>query len=68
MAKKLKATHPTIATGQVWKEKTAHASETWVVVSISENGLIGLSGPGPCRAYETVVDDVLLRDWERVIS
>lgn len=66
MAKKPKATHPTIATGQTWKEKSAESSATWVVVSISENGLIGLSGPGPCRAYETVLDDVLLRDWELV--
>ena len=68
MAKKPKAKHEAVATGEVWRPKgdgdSPHA--TWMVVSISENGLIGLSGPGPCRSYKTMLDEEFLRDWERV--
>jgi hypothetical protein len=56
-----------IVTGQKWLEKIdGSPSSSWVVVSLSETGLVGLSGPGPCRSYQTIQDDVLLKDWELV--
>ena len=61
------AKHQHIATGQKWApKKDGEPSSSWGVVSISEDGLVGLSGPGPCRSYQTVQDDVLLKDWELV--
>ena len=61
------AKHQHIATGQNWAEKREdELSCSWRVVSISEDGLVGLSGPGPCRSYKTIQDDVLLSDWELV--
>lgn len=65
MAKKPQGPNEIVATGQNWREK-ATKSATWHVVSISEGGLIGLSGPGPCRSYRTVQDEEFLRDWEHV--
>ena len=64
----------TIATGQHWREREEDGDPstfaTWCVVSISVDGggIIGLSGPGPCRSYRTIEDTVLLRDWELVTS
>jgi hypothetical protein len=62
------AKHQHIATSQNWapKREDGEPSSPWRVVSISEDGLVGLSGPGPCRSYKTVQDDVLLSDWELV--
>jgi hypothetical protein len=63
-----------IVTGQHWREVGEDGEPstfaTWCVVSISVegDGVIGLSGPGPCRGYQTIEDTVLLRDWELVIQ
>ena len=44
----------------------AAAYATVGAMSITEDGQVGLSGPGPCRAYKIVTDDELLEQWERV--
>lgn len=53
----------TISSGQKWRKKNDQPSATWTVVSVSVEGVIGLSGPGICRSYQNVDDDVLLQDW-----
>jgi len=47
----------TVASGQIWIHNESRSQ--WRVVSLDGDGLIGLSGPGPCRSMAYVsVDDI----------
>ncbi len=51
--------------GQRWRKRQEPDSASWEVVSVSTIG-IGLSGPGPCRMYQTVTLDELAQQWARI--
>lgn len=53
-------------TGENWRPKGNDKNPTWRIVSIdSVNEVVGMSGPGPCRAYQTVSWLELELSWER---
>lgn len=55
-----------IAIGQRWsKRKDESPGSYWTVVSLSSEGHVGLSGPGPCRSYQIVQDYDLINGWVR---
>lgn len=61
-----------IGTETRWKVKGAHVGSYWTLSSLAasipldddEDGLVSLSGPGPCRAQRYVPLSEFLRDWE----
>lgn len=53
-----------VATGQQWRPRGD--ATPWVVVSLAEDGTVGLSGPGPCRGMKWIQDEEFFRDWEQV--
>lgn len=64
-----------IAPGQRWRTKQPEGSNwrvvamsrsNWRVVSISPDGLISLTGPGPCRMMKYIAADDLEQDFELV--
>jgi hypothetical protein len=57
-----KASSSVIASGQRWRR--TETGMTWKVVSVSTTH-IGLSGPGPCRSYQTVTIDELEAEWSK---
>lgn len=63
MTKKPGAKHDIIISGQRWYENDASSDAWWTVMSISENGMIGLTGPTICRAYRYITDDEFLKTW-----
>lgn len=47
-------------------EAPVEGGPPWRVSGPVRGGLVGLSGPGPCRGYQRVVAAVFLRDWSPV--
>lgn len=51
--------------GQNWREND---SFVWcVVTSVSTDGIVRLSGPGPCKAVFSIRISELLKDWKQVV-
>lgn len=50
-----------------WREKGSDIY--WTVMSVNQDkGYIGVSGPGPCRAYKTVDFEEFMANWERCVD
>lgn len=56
----------TVSTGQKWKKSGSSDVAFWTVVSVSSEGVIGLSGPGPCRSMQYISIEELESDWEKL--
>lgn len=48
-----------------WRLKISINKIPWRIVSI-ENGVVGLSGPGPARSMIYVTEEDLRDEWEKV--
>jgi hypothetical protein len=49
--------------GERWIELGAEESY-WRITKITDT-MVSLTGPGPCRAYQDVLYEYFLKEWER---
>lgn len=56
-----------IAPKQRWRTKQTTGA-SWLVISISPDGMIALTGPGPCRMMKYITADDLEQDFDLVPS